>query len=192
MPRPLSQNQKLIRRILRVNHAGEHGAVSIYSAQLKRLPVGGNDLEVWLKETMSHEKEHRLAFREAMSPRFAKPCRALSVWSVGGWLLGSITSMWGRTGILACTAAVERTVHAHLEEQIAFLRHHDSELATLVERIQFQEISHLSYAEEGLGPESGLAASLRILISCATEVLIALSTRGDSIRLRYRLRAAIE
>ncbi len=192
MAHALSKNQQLIQRILRVNHAGEHGAVSIYSAQLKRLSPGAKDLEAWLVETVSHEQDHRAAFREAMRPRSAKPCRALSVWSVGGWCLGWMTAMWGRTGISACTAAVERTVHAHLEEQIAFLRRHDTELAALVERIQSEEHAHLSYAEANLRSDSLIAGPLTAVIACATDVLIAISTRGDSIRLRYCLRTALD
>jgi ubiquinone biosynthesis monooxygenase Coq7 len=192
MATSLTQNQRLIRRILRVNHAGEHGAVSIYSAQLKRLRVGTTDIEAWLTETMSHEQEHRSAFREAMAPRFAKPCRALSVWSIGGWCLGWITALWGRTGIMACTAAVERTVHAHLAEQVSFLRCYDFDLAALVERIQVEESSHLAYAEANLTNDLRLAGPLSVFIACATEILIALSTRGDSIRLRHSLRAACD
>ncbi|MFN4042521.1 MAG: demethoxyubiquinone hydroxylase family protein [Brevundimonas sp.] len=189
MATALTSDQRLVRRILRVNHAGEHGAISIYSAQLKRKGAYPADIEAWLAEALDHERAHRAAFQEAMQPRSAKPCRALGVWSVGGWLLGSITAMLGRTGVVACTAAVERTVHGHLEDQIAFLRRCDADLAALVEHIQVEELSHLAYAEANLKPGSLLARPLSVVIACATEILIAASTRGDSIRLRCRLRA---
>jgi ubiquinone biosynthesis monooxygenase Coq7 len=146
MSTSLTEDQRLIRRILRVNHAGEHGAVSIYEAQLQRMRARHADIGSWLAETLEHERAHRAAFRQAMPLRAAKPCRALGVWSVGGWLLGSTTAMLGRTGVMACTAAVERTVHGHLQEQIAFLRRHDLDLAALVEHIQAEELSHLAYA----------------------------------------------
>lgn len=183
------EDQRLIRRILRVNHAGEHGAISIYGAQLKRIGVGNAAIERWLTETLEHERTHRAAFRQAMVPRAAKPCRALAVWGIGGWLLGSVTALLGRTAVMACTAAVERTVHGHLHEQIAFLRLHDADLAALVERIQVEELSHLAYAEANLRRASRLAWLLSGIIAPATEVLIAISTRGDSIRLRRTLRA---
>lgn len=189
MPPALTPDQRLVRRILRVNHAGEHGAISIYSAQLKRKGVHPADIEAWLAETLEHERVHRAAFLDAMQPRSAKPCRALGVWSAGGWLLGSTTAMLGRTGVMACTAAVERTVHGHLQDQIAFLRRCDADLAALVEHIQAEELSHLAYAEANLKPGSLLARLLSVLIACATDILIAVSTRGDSIRLRQRLRA---
>jgi ubiquinone biosynthesis monooxygenase Coq7 len=190
MSSPLDPDQRLIRRILRVNHAGEHGAVSIYSAQLRHLRARDADLEAWLAETLEHERSHRAAFHQAMPSRAAKPCRALQVWSVGGWMLGRITSRLGRTGVMACTAAVERTVHGHLQEQIAFLRRRDAALAALIEHIQREELAHLSYAEANLRPGAGLPRLLTPIISAATEVLIALSTRGDSLRLRRTLAAA--
>jgi ubiquinone biosynthesis monooxygenase Coq7 len=189
MATSLTEDQRLIRRILRVNHAGEHGAIAIYGAQLQRISGGDAAIEPWLTETLEHERTHRAAFRQAMVRRAAKPCRGLAVWSIGGWLLGSITALLGRTGVMACTAAVERTVHGHLHEQIAFLRLHDPDLAALVERIQVEELSHLAYAEANLRPGSRLAWLLSGIIASATEILIAISTRGDSIRLRQTLRA---
>lgn len=192
MATSLNSDERLVRRILRVNHAGEHGAVSIYGVQLKHMSAHTVDIEAWLAETLEHERTHRAAFREAMQPRSAKPCRALGVWSVGGWFLGSVTAMLGRTGVMACTAAVERTVHGHLQDQIAFLRRCDADLATLVEQIQVEELSHLAYAEANLKPGSLLARSLSVVIAYATEILIAISTRGDSIRLRRTLRRTAE
>jgi 3-demethoxyubiquinol 3-hydroxylase len=191
MSSALSTDQQLIRRILRVNHAGEHGAVSIYSAQLLHMGSRHADLRAWLTDTLDHERAHRSAFREAMIPRAAKPCRALGVWSVGGWVLGCLTALVGRKGVLACTAAVEGTVHGHLQEQVAYLRRRDGDLAALVERIQAEELSHLAYAESNL-PRGGPNPLLQGAIGAVTEVMIAISTRGDSIRLRRTLAAQDE
>jgi ubiquinone biosynthesis monooxygenase Coq7 len=81
------QPKRVVRRILRVDHAGEHGAVSIYTAQMVGLGTRHPDVQRWLAETLSHEKRHREAFREAMPGRAAKTCRALIVWSAaaGSW-----------------------------------------------------------------------------------------------------------
>ncbi|WP_370337992.1 demethoxyubiquinone hydroxylase family protein [Parvularcula marina] len=184
----MSEAQEIIRRILRVNHAGEHGAVAIYSAQLARAKHAYPDLSPWLAETLNHEKEHRQRFFEAMPSRKAKPCRALSVWSIGGKLLGSFTALFGRSGIYICTAAVERTVHQHLEEQSEFLRRIDTPLAAIVNDIRAQEIEHLTYAEDRHNSTSLNARLLSAVIGAATECLILVSTRGDSFRLRSTLR----
>ena len=48
---------RIIRRILRVNHAGEHGAVSIYSTQIAWARKHAPDILAWLEETIGHEQD---------------------------------------------------------------------------------------------------------------------------------------
>jgi ubiquinone biosynthesis monooxygenase Coq7 len=175
---------RLIRRILRVNHAGEHGAVAIYSAQLANARRSHPDLVPWLEETLSHEQRHRTLFRGAMPTRAAKPCRMMFVWSFGGAVLGALTAACGRTGVYVCTAAVERTVHRHLIEQIAFLDRTDPPLAQVVRDILVEEDAHLAQAEARHNPDGLFARALGALVSGATETLIFLSTRGDSLSLK--------
>lgn len=179
--------ERLIRRILRVDHAGEHGAISIYSRQIERARTRYPDLVPWLEETLSHEVRHRQTFRELMPERSAKPCRALSVWKYGGALLGAITGLMGRNGVYACTAAVERTVHRHLDEQIVFLSEHDVQLADAVRSIQKEEEAHLAHAEHHLNTPGTSTRLLLAFVALATECLIFLSTRGDSLYLNRRL-----
>lgn len=175
---------RLIRRILRVTHAGEHGAVAIYSAQLANARRVHPDLVPWLEETLSHEQRHRTLFREAMPTRAAKPCRMMFVWSFGGAVLGALTAACGRTGVYVCTAAVERTVHRHLVEQTSFLDDADPPLAQLVRDILVEEDAHLAHAEGHHNPNGLFARGLGAFVSAATEALIFLSTRGDSLRLK--------
>ncbi|HJR57612.1 MAG TPA: demethoxyubiquinone hydroxylase family protein [Rhizomicrobium sp.] len=184
------ETDQVIRRILRVDHAGEHGAVAIYSAQIARAPAGKNDLLAWLQETLGHEQRHRDAFRAAMPSRAAKPCRALAVWSVGGRWLGRVSALFGTLGIMVCTAAVERTVHRHLVEQIAFLRRHDGELADIVCSILSEEKEHLAFAEANHNDNGCFARLFSWMVSLTTELMILISTRGDSFRLKAVLRKA--
>jgi ubiquinone biosynthesis monooxygenase Coq7 len=185
-----SPESRIIRRILRVNHAGEHGAVSIYSAQIAWARKRAPDILAWLEETIDHERNHRELFRAAMPARAAKPCRLMSVWSVGGTALGWLTARMGRAGVMACTAAVERTVHRHLIEQQAFLKRHDAELLGVVQVVQVDEDSHLAHAEANLKGGSWLAQAIYPVVSAATEFMIFLSTRGDSLRLHAAMKAA--
>ncbi len=185
-----SPEDRIIRRILRVNHAGEHGAVSIYSSQVAWARKRAPDILEWLEETIGHERTHRELFRTAMPARSAKPCRLLSVWSVGGATLGWLTARMGRAGVMACTAAVERTVHRHLVEQQAFLTRHDLELLKVVEAVQVDEDSHLAHAEANLKNSGWLAKAIYPLVGAATEFLIFLSTRGDSMRLKAAMKAS--
>jgi 3-demethoxyubiquinol 3-hydroxylase len=181
---------RVIRRILRVDHAGEHGAVAIYSSQIEWAKRHAPDLLPWLEETIAHERTHRERFRSAMPARAAKPCRLLSIWSVGGAVLGWATARLGRTGVMVCTSAVERTVHAHLVEQRQFLLSHDPELHDVVASIQAEEDEHLAYADQRHDPGKLLPTILRPLVEVATETLIFVSTRGDSLRLRHAMTTA--
>jgi ubiquinone biosynthesis monooxygenase Coq7 len=180
---------RLIRRILRVNHAGEHGAVAIYSAQLQHARRAHPDLVPWLEDTLGHEQRHRARFRDAMPARAAKPCRMMFVWSFGGAMRGALTAACGRAGVYVCTAAVERTVHKHLVEQIAFLDRADPELAAAVRDILIEEDAHLAHAEARHNTRTFFARTLGALVSAATETLIFLNTRGDSLRLRSAMSA---
>ncbi len=184
------ETDQVIRRMLRVDHAGEHGAVAIYSAQIACAPAGGNDLLVWLRETLSHEQRHRDTFLAAMTTRAAKPCRAMGIWSVGGRWLGRSSALFGTLGIMACTAAVERTVHRHLVEQISFLRRHDGELADIVCSILAEEKEHLAFAEAHHNTNGWFAQLFSGMVGLATELMILISTRGDSFRLKAVLRKA--
>jgi ubiquinone biosynthesis monooxygenase Coq7 len=187
MPASPLQPARAIARILRVDHAGEHGAVHIYERQLRLAAAKFPDLVPWLTETLSHELRHRSAFASAMPSRNAKPCRLLGVWSVGGALLGALTAALGRTGIMVCTAAVERIVHRHLIEQIAFLDRWDPALADTVRGILAEEIEHLAYASAHIDARSLAARALDGCVAIATETLIFISTRGDSLHLRRAL-----
>lgn len=124
-----------------------------------------------------------------MPTRAAKPCRMMFVWSFGGAALGTLTALCGRTGVFVCTAAVERTVHRHLVEQIAFLEHADPPLAQIVREILVEEDAHLAHAESHHNPDGLFARLLGALVSGATELLIFLSTRGDSLSLKSAMLA---
>lgn len=184
------EKDQVIRRILRVNHAGEHGAVAIYSAQLAKVPSDQHALLSWLNETLDHERRHRDSFLAAMPGRGAKPCRAMAVWTVGGAVLGGITALLGPAGIMVCTAAVERTVHKHLNDQIAYLKGRDDDLAALIRDIQSEEDEHLAYAEAHHDSRTLFARFLALVVAVSTDLLIWISTRGDSRQLRAALRSA--
>jgi 3-demethoxyubiquinol 3-hydroxylase len=96
-----------IARIVRVNHAGEYGAIRIYSAQIAIATRLYPDIAPALAEMLEHEKRHCRLFFEAMPARHSRPCRIMSLWSWGGALLGVITALMGRQAIWICTAAVE-------------------------------------------------------------------------------------
>jgi ubiquinone biosynthesis monooxygenase Coq7 len=111
----------------------------------------------------------------------------MSLWGNGGFVLGFLTALTGRKGVWICTAAVEATVHRHLEEQLDFLRGKDAELLELISAIQQQELMHLKHAEQRIGLNATWGRTLSAVIASMTEVVIWLSTWGGSTRLRRSL-----
>jgi 3-demethoxyubiquinol 3-hydroxylase len=181
----MAVNTSIAARILRVNHGGEHGAVSIYCAQIMAARLRAPDLLPFLREALAHERSHRARFRELMPAREAKPCRMMWIWAMGGGVLGLITGLFGREAILACTEAVEQTVHRHLDDQIRWASSHDDGLRNVIDDIRVEELAHIRYA---MDHRSGNGfAWLEQIIAAATESLIWMSTRGDSARLAAQL-----
>jgi 3-demethoxyubiquinol 3-hydroxylase len=179
-----------VARILKVNHAGEYGAIRIYRAQIwiarRRCP----DVVAFLEETLGHEIRHCSLFLGAMPQRRARPCRIMPLWGNGGLILGFLTALLGRQGIWICTAAVEAAVHRHLEDQLLFLRDRDPELHALIEAIAGEELMHLSHAEQRIVGRTLWSRLLSAFIATATDAAIWLSTWGDSTRMARDLAAA--
>ena len=188
---PLSPREALtIARIVRVNHAGEYGAIRIYSAQIRVASRLYPDVVDALGHMLEHEKKHCAAFYGAMPARGSRPCRVMSLWSMGGSLLGALTALMGRQGVWSCTAAVEETVHRHLDDQLHFLAGRDGELHGIISSIREEELAHLHHAEAQLAAPTPVRRLLRGAISVITDALIWLSTWGDSQRMARDLRAA--
>jgi len=188
-PRTLSPREALtVARIVRVNHAGEYGAIRIYRAQIAVAARRYPDIVPALADMLVHEKRHCALFFDAMPARHSRPCRVMSLWSHGGALLGRLTALMGRQAIWTCTAAVEAAVHRHLDDQLHFLQDRDPGLRDLILSIRDEELAHLHYAQERLVARSPV---LHGLITFATDAVIWLSTWGDSSRMARDLRLSL-
>jgi ubiquinone biosynthesis monooxygenase Coq7 len=176
-----------IRRILKVNHAGEFGAIRIYGAQIAVARRLFPEIVPALEEMREDEIEHCRLFYGAMPARRAKPCRVMAFWSLGGVVLGFLTALCGRNMIWICTEAVESTVHRHLEDQLAFLQTRDRDLHALIALIQEEELAHLRKAEDNQkGRGLGRALFLPV-VGALTDLMIWLSTWGDSSWMRAEM-----
>jgi ubiquinone biosynthesis monooxygenase Coq7 len=181
------REQRTIARILKVNHAGEYGAIRIYGAQLMMARALYPDLVPFLTGTLEHEQSHCRRFRDAMTTRQARPCYAMWCWGIGGSLLGFATAAMGRNAIMACTKAVEQTVHVHLDEQIRFLAGRDGELQALIADIQVEEDAHLDHARRHIRA-TPLTRAIEAFVNVATGIVIWLSTQGAVTRMVRDLR----
>ena len=189
MPELSTSDRLTISRILKVNHAGEYGAIRIYRAQLWSARYLHPRLVAFLETTLAHEIEHCRRFRDAMSMHGARPCRALWLWGLGGGALGLITALMGRNAVFACTKAVEQTVHRHLDAQIAFLAGRDDALREMIAAIQVEECQHLDHAIGHL-TSSPLNLAIEAVVNVSTEAVIWLSTQGAVTRMERALRKA--
>lgn len=180
-------DRRTVARILKVNHAGEYGAIRIYRAQIWIARQFYPDLLAFLEETLAHEIDHCAKFRQAMPDRDAKPCRIMALWGNGGLILGFVTALMGRQAIWICTAAVEAAVHRHLDDQLNFLRDRDTALHHLIESIQGEELSHLEHARQRIASRGPLSTLLHRFISRTTDAVIWLSTWGDSAKMAKEL-----
>lgn len=173
-----SKTKLTIQRILKVNHAGEYGAIRIYQAQLFIAKICHTELVPFLERTLSHEIDHCKKFYQAMPAYNARPCRMMWLWGIGGYLLGLITALMGKNSVMICTASVEKTVHAHLDDQIRFLHGIDNNIKKLIRTIQAEELEHLVFAERNQRV-SFMQKPLFSFIACSTDIVIWLSTQGD-------------
>jgi len=170
---------RMIKRILRVNHAGETGAIKIYGAQMAVARRRYPDIVASLSEMRKDELRHCALFRDAMRQRSTRPCRVMSLWSLGGYVLGGVTALMGRNMIWICTEAVETTVHQHLLEQLRYLRSRDEALFATIDSITDEELAHRDEARERQTGRTMFGNVMFRMISGLTAAMIWLSTWGD-------------
>jgi ubiquinone biosynthesis monooxygenase Coq7 len=174
--------------ILRVDHAGEYGAIRIDGAQIAIARRVAPDLVSLLEHALGDERRHCATFAANLAERSVRPCDMLPLWGIGGTFLGAITSLFGHDAILVCTEAVERTVHRHMDEQVAWLATRDPILSQTIAAIRDEEIAHLDGAVTARRAASGIfLRMLDAIVAAATEALVWLSTYGVSSRMRARI-----
>jgi ubiquinone biosynthesis monooxygenase Coq7 len=111
----------------------------------------------------------------------------MPLWGLGGIALGLFTGLLGRNAILICTEAVERTVHAHLDKQLAWLGKHDPTLSETIVSVREQEQGHLENAQAGQSARSPFGNALDRFVSAMTTLLIWCSTYGALSRMTGNL-----
>lgn len=163
-------------RILKVNHAGENGAVHIYSAQAAVARLRAPDLVAELLEFRSHEERHRAIFWAELQRRGRPRCRSYVLCAFGGFVLGLVTGLLGRAAIAATTVAVERVVLRHLHAQISQLQSSDQAAVRAIEAIVDDEQRHHDELAEKVG-EGAWVRWLEPLVAVSTETVICLGMK---------------
>ena len=138
----LKSGETLGDRVMKVDHAGEHGAVCIYSVQRWFARWRAPDMVAELDAFLEHERGHRALFGEELQRRGRGRCRSYVWCGIGGLVLGTITGIAGRGAIAATTVAIERVVLRHMREQIAALRGVDESAVRTLTIIIAEEQEH--------------------------------------------------
>ncbi len=142
MTRPISDR---IQRMIRVDQAGEFGAVRIYAGQLAVMGDRGPNTDK-IREMAAQEADHRAWFDRLIVERGGRPTALHPIWNVAGFALGAATALISPTAAMACTAAIETEIDKHYTQQLAELGDEDPELAGLITKARDDEREHLDTA----------------------------------------------
>jgi ubiquinone biosynthesis monooxygenase Coq7 len=166
---------ELVARMLRVDHAGEQGAVRIYEGQLAVLGTTGAGAVI--RRMAAQEQRHLDAFNRLLPQRRVRPTVLSPVWHVAGFALGAATALLGERAAMACTVAVEDVIDEHYAGQVAELGAREPELKTMIEEFRREEVAH---RDEGLAHGAEQAPGYELLsaaIKAGSRLAIWLSTR---------------
>lgn len=130
--------------ILRVDHAGELGAVWIYRGQKAVFDAAPDKQKIAgdLAEMEGHEQAHLDRFNHLLTEHRVRPTLMAPLWRLAGFGLGVGTALMGEKAAHACTEAVETVIEDHYAGQIAELADRDPDLAAELSRFRDEELAH--------------------------------------------------
>ena len=143
----LSNNRR--DEMLRVDHAGEFGAVAIYRGQLAvfERQSGRERITEQLKEMAGQEQEHLDAFDKLLNAGNVRPTALSPIWNAAGFALGAATALLGEKAAHACTEAVETVIEEHYGDQIVELEAAgETELAARMTKFRDEDVAHKELA----------------------------------------------
>jgi ubiquinone biosynthesis monooxygenase Coq7 len=164
-------------RIIKVNHAGEHGAVNIYAGQIAVARLRARFLLPELAEFKAHEERHRAIFAKELKRRGLPRCRSYWLCGVGGYVLGFLTSLMGARCIATATVAVERVVLRHLQKQLQEIGLTDPDATAAISAILSEEQQHHDQSATRIRHAGAIDRTVGSVISTATEVVIWIGMR---------------
>ncbi len=169
--------EQLIQRFIRVDHAGEYGAVRIYEGQLAVL--GKKASHPVITDMLNQEKLHLETFDKLINERRVRPTTLMPLWHAAGFALGAATAMMGEKAAMACTVGVEEAIDEHYKSQIDALAPYEDEVELRETFIKFRE-EELEHRDTGLDYGAKEAPAYEILtrtVKAGSKLAIWLSTR---------------
>jgi 3-demethoxyubiquinol 3-hydroxylase len=164
-------------RILKVNHAGENGAIHIYAGQIWAARFTAPSMVDELKTFKTHEEQHRAIFQKELVRRAVPRCKSYTLCAMGGFVLGVTTGLLGKSAIVATTVAVERVVLRHLKHQLAVLEGKDTTAALAITTIIDDEQMHYDHSAAHLTKHRFWVGVIAPVVAISTEFVIWLGMR---------------
>lgn len=178
-----SPKKRRLNEMLRVDHAGEYGAVRIYQGQIavlkarNRRGAADDDMLATIRHMEEQEQEHLAAFNKILNERKVRPTAMTPVWHVAGYALGATTALMGEKAAMACTAAVEEVIEQHYQDQLDTLDADEEELHAAITQFREDEIAHRDTALDHGAEEAPGYRALSGAIKAGTRLAIRISER---------------
>jgi 3-demethoxyubiquinol 3-hydroxylase len=175
----MKNSKNKIEEFIRVDHAGERGAVKIYEGQLLALNtlVKNESLKKTIEEMKIHEKEHCEFFENEIKKRNITPTKFLPLWDLLGVGLGFGSTLFGKKAAMLCTASVEEVIDKHYLDQINQLGTNEKELKNKIIKFREDELHHKDIAYEEGATKKGFYSILDKVIKAGSKIAINISEK---------------
>ena len=172
-------DKKRLEEFIRVDHAGERGAIKIYEGQLLALNTFNKDdkLKKLIEDMKVHEEEHSEYFENEIKKRNIKPTRFLKIWDLLGVGLGFGSTLLGKKATMLCTASVEEVIDKHYLDQINQLGSDEKELKKKIIKFRDDELDHKDIAYEEGATKKGLYSIMDKIIKTGSKIAINISEK---------------
>ena len=172
-------DKKLLEQFIRVDHAGERGAIKIYEGQLLALKtfMKNDELKEKIEEMKEHEKEHAEFFDKEIKKRNIKPTKFLPLWDLLGVGLGFGSTILGTKAAMLCTASVEEVIDEHYQNQINRIEDDEKELKKKIVKFREDELHHKDIAYDNGATKEGFYSILDKVIKTSSRIAITISEK---------------
>tara|TARA_B100000965_G_scaffold223301_1_gene186857 strand:+ start:1063 stop:1596 length:534 start_codon:yes stop_codon:yes gene_type:complete len=170
---------KKLEEFIRVDHAGERGAIKIYEGQLLALNTIVNDEELkkTIKNMKEHEEEHCNFFEDEIKKRNIKPTKLLPLWDLLGLGLGFGSTILGKKAAMLCTASVEEVIDGHYKNQIDQIGSDENNLKNKITKFRNDEIHHKDIAYSEGATKEGFYSIIDRVIKTGSKLAIKISEK---------------
>ena len=175
----MKKTNSKVEEFIRVDHAGERGAVKIYEGQLLALNtlVKNDGLKKTIEEMKVHEIEHCQFFENEIIKRNIKPTKFLPLWDLLGIGLGFGSTLLGKKAAMLCTASVEEVIDKHYLDQINQLGPDEKELKKKITKFRQDELDHKDIAYDEGASKKGLYSIMDKIIKTGSRIAIRISEK---------------